>query len=112
MLADLQALGALQQEQERALRAGDAERVEQLCSRGQELIDRLGAAAPEGAGDIDAARALAPELREAQARIEALAGEMRRAILDQLRTLGPGREALASYRPPSRDNARWVDRAH
>jgi hypothetical protein len=112
LLADLQALRALQREQERALRSGDAGRVEHLCARGQEIIARLGETAADGSPQIDAARALAPEVRESQARLEALAAEMRSAILDQLRTLGPGREALASYRPPARDNARWVDRAH
>jgi Spy/CpxP family protein refolding chaperone len=112
LLADLQALRALQQEQERALRAGDAERVEHLCARGEEIIARIGTVAPGGSADRDAARALAPEVRESQARLETLAAEMRRAILERLRTLGPGREALASYRPPSRDNARWVDGAH
>jgi hypothetical protein len=112
LLADLEALRALQEQQERALREGDAERVEELCADGREIIARLGTGAPAGPAERDAARALAPEVRASQARLEALAAEMRHAILDQLRTLGPGREALASYRPPSRDNARWVDRTH
>jgi hypothetical protein len=108
----LRDLRALQHEQERALRAGDAERVEHLCARAREIIARLGAAAPGDAADIDAARALEPGVREAQAGLESLAAEMSRAILDRLRAMGPGREALASYRPPARDTARWVDRAH
>lgn len=112
MLADLRVLRDLQEQQERALREGDAERVADLCTRGEAIIARLGAVPPPGGAEGDAARALAPEVRAAQARLEALAAEMRRAILDRLRTLGPGRAALASYRPPSRDSARWVDRAH
>jgi len=112
LLGDLHALRALQGEQERALREGDAERVEELCADGRAIIARLGTAAPAGPAERDAVRQLAPELRASQTRLEALAAEMRHAILDQLRTLGPGREALASYRPPSRDDARWVDRTH
>lgn len=112
MLADLRALRALQDDQERALRAGDHDRVEGLCAEGAAIIARLAPGPGDGApDDAAAARDLAPRVLEAQERLEALAAEMRRAILDQLRTLAPGREALAGYRPPARDSSRLLDRS-
>lgn len=111
MLADLHALRSLQHEQERALRSGDAALVADLCVRGEEILSRI-ADAPKGdPADAEAVRELTPQVLDAQTRLEELAGEMRRAILDQLRSIGPGREALAGYRPPARDNSRLVDRA-
>lgn len=110
MLADLRALRALQAEQERALREGDAERVERLCAEGGLILARM-ADAPAVADEVDAVRELTPRVLAAQERLETLASEMRRAVLDELRNLGPGREALAGYRPAPRDNSRLVDRA-
>jgi len=40
-----------------------------------------------------------------------MAAAIRGAILERIRALGPGREALAAYRPPARDTARLVDRS-
>lgn len=112
MLAELLSLRALQQEQERALLAGDAAAVGELCERGRELI----AAVPADvrgldAGERERARALAGEVVAAQGALESLAARVRGALSDELRAMAPGREALSGYRPPMRDTARLVDRA-
>lgn len=112
MLADLRALRALQHEQERALLDGDAERLAELCERGQALARSLSPAAVTDPSERAAIDDLAPEVRRAQEGLEELADRMRRSILGEIRTLGPGREALAGYRPPARDTSRLVDRAH
>lgn len=105
------ALRALQQEQEAALLDGDTELLAELCARGHDLARRL---APDAVPDAerDAVNELAPQVREAQAQLEGMAAQIRGSILDQLRALGPGRDALAGYRPPARDNSRLVDRTH
>ncbi len=112
MLADLEELRALQERQKRALASGDAELLAELAARGEELARRL---RPEAITD-DAERAavaeVASQVSRAQDDLEQMAARIRGTILEQIRALGPGREALAAYRPPARDTSRLVDRTH